>query len=40
VAILAKPDPGVAAISGDLRQPAEILKDFELRALTSCSRCC
>ena len=34
-ALLAKPNPGVAAISGDLRHPAEILRDPELGALIS-----
>ena len=34
-ALLADPHPTVAAISGDLRHPAEILKDPGLRALIS-----
>ena len=34
-ALLARPAPAVAAISGDLRHPEQILKDPELRALIS-----
>jgi S-adenosyl methyltransferase len=37
-ALLAKPHPGVTAISGDLRHPGAILQDPELRALISLDR--